>query len=229
MKWFFHFDASQTICMCFATGIFVLNIIEEPNALAYTTGMRGKLDLVFVMDGSADVPSTMFEAQKDFVRGTVDAYDFEAGRTRVGILSYGFKPSTVLNVRDGLSQSAVNGRMRNVMPVGGARNVSNALEFAGSQAFDEAAGNSKAKLLVLLVSGRDNTPLDEGIKLALNKLNKRGIEVMVIVLGKAVDMEMVDGVVKKDMVEQVERIDRMNTKLTDVIEASEKLTGKPIY
>ena len=66
----------------------VLNIFKKPNALAYTTGMKGKLDLVFAIDSSADVPSTMFEAQKDFVRGTVDAYDFEVGRTRVGILSY---------------------------------------------------------------------------------------------------------------------------------------------
>ncbi|KAJ8336126.1 hypothetical protein SKAU_G00394690 [Synaphobranchus kaupii] len=77
-----------------------------------TPGCYSKsLDLVFVVDASANVPRNDYRRVKAFVKGVVSQFDIDADLTQVAMVIYGERPRTVF----GLSAFDSHGRMKKVI------------------------------------------------------------------------------------------------------------------
>lgn len=192
-------------------------------------GIPGKFDIVFALDGSDGVSHATFAAQKDFIKGTLKAYDVASDKARVGILTYGSKAVLGIKVKDGVSQSVIDGQLRHARTIGGIRQMANAMRFAESEVFDETASGKGKKLLVIMVAGIRSVAQDDNLKRSLDEMKKKGIELLVIGVEESVHADKLGEILKEEMIKQVKNIEHLNTKLTDVVEASEKLTGWYFY
>ena len=192
-------------------------------------GVHDKVDIVFGLDGSDGVSHPSFEAQKNFVKGTLKAYKLAPDKTRVGVFMYGSKALKNVEIEEGVSRSAIDSELRNAGLVKGTRNITNAIRFAGSDMFIDAASRSKKKLLVMILVGRLGIEGDKDLKTSLDELKKQGIEILFIGVEQSFHDKRLFEAIAKDTVMQVTSMDRINTKLTDVVEASEKLAGWHLY
>ena len=188
-------------------------------------GIPDKIDIVFALDGSDGVSHASFGAQKDFIKGTLKAYEIASDKTRAGFLTYGSKAVLGIKVKDGVSQSAIDGQLRHATKVGGVRQMANAMRFAGSEIFDETSSGRGRKLLVILVAGIRSIAPDDDLKRSLDEMKNRGIEVLVIGVEENVHADKLGEIMKEGAIKKVKNTDHLNRKLTDVVEASEKLTG----
>ena len=183
------------------------------------------IDIVFALDGSEGVTQESFDAQKSFVTGSLKAYEIGPGKTRVGVLVYGSKAIENFKVEDGVSRPFIGGQVQNADMIGGIRRIARAVNFATSNVFDGISDGERKKLLVVVAAGE--RPVEEGdeFRSSLDEMKKQGIEVLIIGVGPNVNAEKLGASMKEDNIKQVDKSDRINTKLTDVVDTSEKLTG----
>ena len=188
-------------------------------------GIHDKVDIVFALDGSDGVSRPSFEAQKDFVKGTLKAYQLAPGKARAGVFTYGSKALKNVEVKEGVSRLAIDSDLRNAGLVNGTRDVTSAIRFAGSDMFVDATSRSRKKLLVMIFVGRLGIEDGKDLMTSLDELKKKGIEILFIGVEQSTLDKRLFEKIAKDTVRQITSMDRINTKLTDVVEASEKLTG----
>ena len=173
---------------------------------------------------------TTFNKVKEFLKGSLKAYNISANETRIALITYGGKQMKNVNLKDGVYKSVVEQAIEDAKRVGGERRLIDALKFADMKMFEKTASSSRdktaGKVLILMISGSDSQ-IDKGneIKMVLDELKRKKITLVVIGIGNKVKDEDLKKVGKDGNIVKLENADDMKKALTPVIDASEKAAG----
>lgn len=202
------------------------NMFVKKPTISFFPDIAERVDIVFALDGSKNVDSETFEKIKRFIQGAAGAYKIGAKQTRIGLLTYGETPVNNLHPLDGIRTAVVTQKIFDAKPVGGERKINNAIQFADRVLFDDQKTDAKSKVFVLIVAGPDAEGIaDRDTKVALRRLKKKNVSVLVTAIGKQVNMEELKDVAMDDKVIAVPEIGEIKEALTKVMEESIKATG----
>ena len=194
------------------------------------TGISEPLDIVFALDGSKDVGIGTFSKLKDFMKGSLEAYNISSNETRVAVMTYGDKQMKNVDLKDGVYKSVVEQGIEDSKRVGGERRLIDALKFADIKMFEKTASSSRdktaGKVLILMMSG-PNSQIDIGneMKMVLDELKRKKITLVVIGIGNKVEDEDLKKIGKDENVVKVEDAEDLKRAVAPVLDASGKATG----
>lgn len=192
----------------------------------WIVGLSGAIDVLFAIDGSRLVGSKTFERMRQFIQGSVKAYNISADQTRIGLMVYGGATNTLLSFPNGVSKFSVEQALASAKPVGGERKMTDALTLADNEFFKVADRPGAAKLLILMTTGK-NDQLDQvAVQNAVDALNRKKINILVIGVGKDIDNDELKRITNDQQnVVPVVTDENLPKAVTDVIEASGKAVG----
>ena len=192
-------------------------------------GLSGKLDIVFAIDGSRKVDIKTYGKMKDFVKGASTLYNVSLSESHIGILNYGGDTKSIaLSLPEGTSQFAIEQSLKAIEPVGGLRHMNKAIRFVDSQMFGVTGGGrlDAGKVLVLLTTGKNSEEGKSDLPKAAKKLKDKGVEIVVIALGRNVDPDELNIVASNpNSFMRVSDGNDIPKALVKVEEASAKSTG----
>ncbi|XP_077011655.1 collagen alpha-3(VI) chain [Tamandua tetradactyla] len=153
------------------------SLLAPLRTLSGTTEVRvNKRDIIFLLDGSANVGKTNFPYVRDFVMNLVNNLDVGNDNIRVGLVQFSDTPVTEFSLNTYQTKSDLLAHLRQLQLKGGSGlNTGRALSFVRGEHFTEAGGSRVRErvpqLLVLLTAGRaDDTYLP-----AANALARAGV------------------------------------------------------
>ncbi|XP_026534802.1 collagen alpha-3(VI) chain [Notechis scutatus] len=130
-----------------------IRIVEIPSPEVVT-----KRDIVFLLDGSANVGNTNFPYVRDFLVNLVNSLVVGIDDVRIGVVQFSENPKTEFFLNSFLTKADVLSRLRQLRLQGGSiLNSGAALDFVRSNHFTEAGGSRKdenvPQVLVFLAAG----------------------------------------------------------------------------
>ena len=188
------------------------------------------LDVVFALDGSRDVEMNTFNKMKEFMKGSLKAYNISPNESRIAVMTYGDKQKKNVDLKDGVYKSVVEQAIEDAKRVGGEKRLIDALKFADMKMFEKTASSSSdktpGKVLILMMSG-SNSQTDKGneMKMVLGQLKRKKITLVVIGIGDNVKDEDLKKIGKDGNVVKVEDADDLKKALTPILDASGKAAG----
>uniref|UniRef100_G1PCH6 Vitrin n=1 Tax=Myotis lucifugus TaxID=59463 RepID=G1PCH6_MYOLU len=146
-----------------------------------------KVDLAFLIDGSASIGSRRFRIQKQFLADVVQALDIGLAGPLVGVVQYGDNPATQFNLKTHMSSRDLKAAIEKITQRGGLSNVGRAISFVTKNFFSKANGNrgGAPNVAVVLVDGWPTDKVEEASRLA----RESGINVFFITMEGAVEHE----------------------------------------
>nr|XP_020658029.1 collagen alpha-3(VI) chain isoform X5 [Pogona vitticeps] len=135
-----------------------------------------KRDIIFLLDGSANVGNANFPYVRDFVVNLVNSLDVGIDDIRIGLVQFSENPKTEFFLNSFLTKADVLAHLRQLRLQGGSvLNTGSALDFVLSNHFTETGGSRIAEnvpqVLVLLAAG----PSVDSFQQAANALARAGI------------------------------------------------------
>lgn len=107
-------------------------------------------DVILLVDSSSGVNQNLFNREKGFVKSMVRSLDLSPGKSRVAVISFGSTPRVARFSSSG-DVETVASEVDNIRYVSGRRNITKALDYAGTLL--NQARTSVAKVIVLLTTG----------------------------------------------------------------------------
>ena len=161
---------------------------------------------------------------KDFVRGTLSAYNISSERTRVSLVTFGEKAVTNLYLKDGIDKDVVEKFIGNLTKIGGKRNVIDALKFVSKNTL--AGKVDYGRLLVLVTTGPESksTNTDER-KMILNELKANDITILVIGIGDEASGREIKEIAGDDNTVVVRDADQLQTTVPKIARKSGDVSG----
>ncbi|XP_005886151.1 PREDICTED: vitrin [Myotis brandtii] len=146
-----------------------------------------KVDLAFLIDGSASIGSRRFRIQKQFLADVAQALDIGPAGPLVGVVQYGDNPATQFNLKTHVSSRDLKAAIEKITQRGGLSNVGRAISFVTKNFFSKANGNrgGAPNVAVVLVDGWPTDKVEEASRLA----RESGINVFFITMEGAVEHE----------------------------------------
>ncbi|XP_070285106.1 vitrin isoform X1 [Myotis yumanensis] len=146
-----------------------------------------KVDLAFLIDGSASIGSRRFRIQKQFLADVAQALDIGPAGPLVGVVQYGDNPATQFNLKTHMSSRDLKAAIEKITQRGGLSNVGRAISFVTKNFFSKANGNrgGAPNVAVVLVDGWPTDKVEEASRLA----RESGINVFFITMEGAVEHE----------------------------------------
>ena len=196
----------------------------------YFSGFSEQIDVVFALDGSRDVDINLFNKMKEFMKGSLKAYNISTNETRIAVMTYGNKQLKNVDLKDGIYKSVIEQVIEDAKRAGGERRLIDALKFADMKMFEKTASSSRdetaGKVLILMMSGSDSQ-IDKGneLKMVLDELNRKKITLVVIGVGNKVKDGDLKKIGKDGNVVKVEDPADLKRALPPVLDASGKATG----
>ena len=161
------------------------------------------------------------------MKGALGAYQIAANETRVGLMTFGAKSSSNLQLSDGVHKSVVVQKIFDATPVGGDMKLNEAVLFANANMFKDEKAKDSGKILVFVISGSSDRIFPDGVtNNALNELKKKNVTVLVVAVGKKASHEELKRLAENDKLIRVEEINDIKEALTKVVEESSKVKGK---
>uniref|UniRef100_A0A2I3NA04 Collagen type VI alpha 3 chain n=1 Tax=Papio anubis TaxID=9555 RepID=A0A2I3NA04_PAPAN len=135
-----------------------------------------KRDIIFLLDGSANVGKTNFPYVRDFVMNLVNSLDVGNDNIRVGLVQFSDTPVTEFSLNTYQTKSDILGHLRQLQLQGGSGlNTGSALSYVQANHFTEAGGSRirehVPQLLLLLTAGQS----EDSYLQAANALTRAGI------------------------------------------------------
>ncbi|EAW71108.1 collagen, type VI, alpha 3, isoform CRA_f [Homo sapiens] len=135
-----------------------------------------KRDIIFLLDGSANVGKTNFPYVRDFVMNLVNSLDIGNDNIRVGLVQFSDTPVTEFSLNTYQTKSDILGHLRQLQLQGGSGlNTGSALSYVYANHFTEAGGSRirehVPQLLLLLTAGQS----EDSYLQAANALTRAGI------------------------------------------------------
>nr|XP_028687098.1 collagen alpha-3(VI) chain isoform X7 [Macaca mulatta] len=135
-----------------------------------------KRDIIFLLDGSANVGKTNFPYVRDFVMNLVNSLDVGNDNIRVGLVQFSDTPVTEFSLNTYQTKSDILGHLRQLQLQGGSGlNTGSALSYVHANHFTEAGGSRirehVPQLLLLLTAGQS----EDSYLQAANALTRAGI------------------------------------------------------
>lgn len=144
--------------------------------LCFTAVHANKRDIIFLLDGSANVGKTNFPYVRDFVMNLVNSLDVGNDNIRVGLVQFSDTPVTEFSLNTYQTKSDILGHLRQLQLQGGSGlNTGSALSYVHANHFTEAGGSRirehVPQLLLLLTAGQS----EDSYLQAANALTRAGI------------------------------------------------------
>ncbi|XP_061463628.1 collagen alpha-3(VI) chain isoform X3 [Rhineura floridana] len=135
-----------------------------------------KRDIIFLLDGSANVGNANFPYVRDFVLSLVNSLDVGIDDIRIGLVQFSENPKTEFFLNTFLTKSDVLDRLRQLRLQGGSvLNTGSALDFVLTNHFTEAGGSrideNIPQVLVYFAAGQSVDSFEQ----AANALARAGV------------------------------------------------------
>ena len=187
-------------------------------------GVAGNLDIVYAIDGSQTVSSEAFMAMKSFVNAALSANEISPEKTHVGLLVYGrSSPKLDLLLNRGTSADIVKQTLSEMVRRGGKREIDKALLAVKDEFLSSSKRKDVGKLAVLLTNGNDESENKQGVEKANAMLKKDNVKLVVINIGKPVEMKDLPGV---DELKNVETANDLPNTVGYIEQAMARSMGK---
>ena len=212
LHFFLSSDALLTHFLCLRHFIFV--------------GIAGRLDAVFLIDGSQNIDMQTFAKIKDFLKGLISSYKISNKKTRIGLLTFGEKPRKILALEAGSTRSAVQQAIIDLRPIGGERQLAAALRYVRSNIFNKATPSDRDKVILLMTASSVSQGGSENdIKDSLDDFARRKIQFVVIAVDSKRGDKELDTIGKSNPVFYFKNADQLRGAFTKVLDESGKAAG----
>ena len=180
--------------------------------------------MAFALDSSNLVSKASFNKMKEFVKGICRGYKIAANHTRVSLVTYGNKVVNPLSFKDGIYRSMVEQALFELSPIGGSRNVLDALTYVAENLFKNSL--STGKLLVLIVGGPESDLKDNGLKLkkAVRDLKDQEVDTIIVAIGKKVG-DSISGITEPEKTVVVDDVKNLRSSYPKVMDESAQAAG----
>uniref|UniRef100_A0ACB8GEQ8 Uncharacterized protein n=1 Tax=Sphaerodactylus townsendi TaxID=933632 RepID=A0ACB8GEQ8_9SAUR len=159
--------------------------------LCSTAVLANQRDIIFLLDGSANVGNTNFPFVRDFLVNLVRLLQVGIDDVRIGVVQFSENPKTEFFLNTFLTKSDVLSRLSQLRLQGGSvLNFGSALDFVLSDHFTEAGGSrideNVPQVLVFLAAG----PSSDSFRQAANSLARAGVLTFCIGVRNAVRADL---------------------------------------
>ncbi|XP_045684751.1 vitrin isoform X1 [Phyllostomus hastatus] len=146
-----------------------------------------KVDLSFLIDGSASIGKRRFRIQKQFLADIAQALDIGPAGPLMGVVQYGDNPATQFNLKTHTNSQDLKTAIEKITQRGGLSNVGRAISFVTKSFFSKANGNrgGAPNVAVVMVDGWPTDKVEEASRLA----RESGINIFFITIEGAVENE----------------------------------------
>ncbi|XP_050019497.1 vitrin isoform X1 [Alexandromys fortis] len=146
-----------------------------------------RVDLSFLIDGSANIGKRRFQIQKQFLADVVQALDVGPDGPLMGVVQYGDNPATQFNLKTHTNSQDLKTAIEKITQRGGLSNVGRAISFVTKNFFSKANGNrgSAPNVAVVMVDGWPTDKVEEVSRVA----RESGINVFFITVEGAAERE----------------------------------------
>ncbi|XP_057634664.1 vitrin [Chionomys nivalis] len=146
-----------------------------------------RVDLSFLIDGSANIGKRRFQIQKQFLADVVQALDVGPDGPLMGVVQYGDNPTTQFNLKTHMNSQDLKTAIEKITQRGGLSNVGRAISFVTKNFFSKANGNrgSAPNVAVVMVDGWPTDKVEEVSRVA----RESGINVFFITVEGAAERE----------------------------------------
>ncbi|XP_054423811.1 vitrin [Pteronotus mesoamericanus] len=146
-----------------------------------------KIDLSFLIDGSASIGKRRFRIQKQFLADIAQALDIGPAGPLMGVVQYGDNPATQFNLKTHTNSRDLKTAIEKITQRGGLSNVGRAISFVTKNFFSKANGNrgSAPNVAVVMVDGWPTDKVEEASRLA----RESGINIFFITIEGAIENE----------------------------------------
>lgn len=141
---------------------------------------------MYLIDGSQGVSTATVIEIKKLVNASLDWYNISDTGVNVGFSSFGKYTDINLRLREGTRRIAAQKTLDGLFRPEGPRSIDKALDEIRTKVFEkpgESRLNAK-KVLVLVTTGINNADGASRLPDAANALRKRGVDIVVLSLGK---------------------------------------------
>ena len=179
---------------CFASYFFSTKQIL---IFALFAGIIGKKDIVFAVDGSRRVDETMFGKMKKLIKASLKSYNISAPETIVALVQFGGDTEIKLTLNQGTNLGTVEKSVNELARVGGPRRMNKALRVIRKDIFDSLKRNDAQRVVVLFTTGKNSGDGTGELPSVARDLRSRGVEVIVVVVGKENDLKEIESITGK--------------------------------
>ncbi|XP_008067321.1 vitrin isoform X2 [Carlito syrichta] len=146
-----------------------------------------KVDLSFVIDGSAGLGKRRFRIQKQFLADIAQALDIGPEGPLMGVVQYGDNPAPQFNLKAHTNSRDLKTAIEKITQRGGLSNVGRAISFVTKNFFSKANGNrgGAPNVAVVMVDGWPTDKVEEASRLA----RESGINIFFITIEGAAESE----------------------------------------
>ncbi|XP_010335806.1 vitrin isoform X4 [Saimiri boliviensis] len=146
-----------------------------------------KVDLSFLIDGSASIGKRRFRIQKQLLADVAQALDIGPAGPLMGVVQYGDNPATHFNLKTHMNSQDLKTAIEKIPQRGGLSNVGRAISFVTKNFFSKANGNRSGapNVVVVMVDGWPTDKVEEASRLA----RESGINIFFITIEGAVENE----------------------------------------
>ncbi|KAH0509827.1 Vitrin [Microtus ochrogaster] len=146
-----------------------------------------RVDLSFLIDGSANIGKRRFQIQKQFLADVVQALDVGPDGPLMGVVQYGDNPATQFNLKTHTNSQDLKTAIEKITQRGGLSNAGRAISFVTKNFFSKANGNrgSAPNVAVVMVDGWPTDKVEEVSRVA----RESGINVFFITVEGAAERE----------------------------------------
>uniref|UniRef100_A0A8C9C5P2 Vitrin n=1 Tax=Phocoena sinus TaxID=42100 RepID=A0A8C9C5P2_PHOSS len=146
-----------------------------------------KVDLSFLIDGSASIGKRRFRIQKQFLADVAQALDIGPAGPLMGVVQYGDNPVTQFNLKTHMNSRDLKTAIEKITQRGGLSNVGRAISFVTQNFFSKSNGNrgSAPNVAVVMVDGWPTDKVEEASRFA----RESGINIFFITMEGASENE----------------------------------------
>ncbi|XP_058406653.1 vitrin [Diceros bicornis minor] len=146
-----------------------------------------KIDLSFLIDGSASIGKRRFRIQKQFLADVTQALHIGPAGPLMGVVQYGDNPATHFNLKTHMNSRDLKAAIEKITQRGGLSNAGRAISFVTKNFFSKVNGNrgGAPNVAVVIVDGWPTDKVEEASRLA----RESGINIFFITIEGAVENE----------------------------------------
>ncbi|XP_068420254.1 vitrin [Eschrichtius robustus] len=146
-----------------------------------------KVDLSFLIDGSASIGKRRFQIQKQFLADVAQALDIGPAGPLMGVVQYGDNPVTQFNLKTHMNSRDLKTAIEKITQRGGLSNAGRAISFVTQKFFSKSNGNrgGAPNVAVVMVDGWPTDKVEEASRFA----RESGINIFFITMEGASENE----------------------------------------
>lgn len=171
----------------------------------------------FIIDSSDSISDQVFKQQKAFVKAVARGFRITTEESRVGVMSYSFRPVVDFIPGQYQSNAKFNEAVDKIRHLRGRTRADIALRYAANSLFYYSRSGVPSVAVLISHSRQSNAADLQSLSTAVQPLRQKGVRVIVIGVGPAIDRRELTAVVQRPgdaifansydrLIEQAERV-----------------------